>query len=55
VGHVDDATAGAHASFGVADAGGSEVHISGAPAILATVALRRGNLNAATAHAGGLS
>jgi DNA-binding CsgD family transcriptional regulator len=49
-GRLDDAEAEAEAELSVAGALGSHLHGSGAPAILATVALRRGDLNAAGRH-----
>jgi DNA-binding CsgD family transcriptional regulator/tetratricopeptide (TPR) repeat protein len=49
-GRLADAEAEAEAELGVARALGSHLHGSGAPAILATVALRRGDLNAAARH-----
>ena len=47
-GRLEDAEA--EAELSVATALGSHLHGSGAPAILATVALRRGDLNAAARH-----
>jgi len=49
-GRLDDAFADAQADLSVANAPGSHLHGSGAPAVLATVALRRGDLNAAARH-----
>jgi DNA-binding CsgD family transcriptional regulator/tetratricopeptide (TPR) repeat protein len=49
-GRLDDAEAEAEAELSVAGALGSHLHGSGAPAILATVALRRGDLNLAGRH-----
>jgi DNA-binding CsgD family transcriptional regulator len=49
-GRLDDAFAEAQAGLGAAIALGSHVQGSGAPAILATVALRRGDLSAAARH-----
>jgi len=50
VGRLDDAEAEAEAELSAARALGSHVHGSGAPAILATAALRRGDLNLAGRH-----
>ena len=49
-GRLDDAIAEAQADLGVASALGNYLHGSGAQAILATVALRRGDLSAAAQH-----
>jgi DNA-binding CsgD family transcriptional regulator/tetratricopeptide (TPR) repeat protein len=49
-GRLDDAAAEAQADLSVARALGSRLRGSGAPAVLATVALRRGDLNAAAQH-----
>jgi DNA-binding CsgD family transcriptional regulator/tetratricopeptide (TPR) repeat protein len=49
-GRLDDAIAEAQADLSMASALGSHHHGFGASAILATVALRRGDLNAATQH-----
>ena len=49
-GRLDDATAEAEADISVASALGSHLHGSGAQSILATVALRRGDLSAAQQH-----
>ena len=49
-GRLDDATAEAEADLGVASALGSHLHGWGAEAVLATVALRRGDLSAAAQH-----
>jgi len=49
-GRLEDAEAEAEAELSVATALGSHLPGSGAPAILATVALRRGDLNAAARH-----
>jgi len=50
VGRLDDAEAEAEAELSVARAVGSHLHGSGAPGILATVGLRRGDLNTAWQH-----
>jgi DNA-binding CsgD family transcriptional regulator len=49
-GRLDDATAEAEADLSVASALGSHLHGWGAQAVLATVALRRGDLSAAAQH-----
>jgi DNA-binding CsgD family transcriptional regulator len=49
-GRLDDATAEAEADLSVASALGSHLHGWGAEAVLATVALRRGDLSAAAQH-----
>ncbi len=49
-GRLDDAAAEAQADLSMASALGSRLYGSGAPAILATVALRRGNVNTAAEH-----
>jgi len=49
-GRLDDATEEAEADLSVAAALGSHLHGSGAEAVLATVALRRGDLSAAAQH-----
>jgi ATP/maltotriose-dependent transcriptional regulator MalT len=49
-GRIDDAAAEAEAELSVASALGSQLHGSGTAAILATVELRRGDLNAAARH-----
>jgi DNA-binding CsgD family transcriptional regulator len=49
-GRLDDATAEAESGLSVSGALGSQLHGWGAPSILATVALRRGDLGAARQH-----
>jgi DNA-binding CsgD family transcriptional regulator/tetratricopeptide (TPR) repeat protein len=49
-GRLDDATSEAEADLNLASALGSRLYGSGAPAVLATVALRRGDLNTAAQH-----